>query len=805
MSNSTGKNIGKVSHLNLESGFGAIVTPDGEEFLFQTTQVKGAGLYGIPNNAGVEFVLEDGKVKSVTLCAFEGKSGELLEGVLVKCKPERGFGFVQTQDGAEFFVHISSFFPRKNVLPKEGEAVIFEASNTERGAEAEKVQLVRDLKSIEGKSLASKELLNTALIRQSDKDIIGAREIYERGLKTAPSPALISSYAAMERNRNNHLAALSVLKRGIQIFKSNGKFYADAVNVALYLRDFSQAISIAEEGIKNTGPQQGSRAELLELLGTAYYETLDYKKAEAVWTGIRKLRYSPKLNKRYLRVWIQNNCPRAQNTISFLTSCGLVLKDIRTSHQTLYIDFLFGLQQEAFKASYGLEGAVFVRCYLKQDPTQSDIEDAIKAMRDAAKQTNISAEAMMVILHSSATLNRYLVQLADTPNQKPICIVLDDADVEASPGEALPLLRKRLDGWLYRRNLYDDRFPVTGTSFFGRNQVLKDIEGQLNTGNHVGVFGLRKTGKTSLLFSLRERLVQDVVVYLDLQQFGRGAPLSDVARCIIDEANRQVAEKFQGIQPLLRSKTLNTAMTGIVSLMGDVQKKQKAARFILLIDEVERMAPGTDGGDAGFEFFSTLRGISQQARCVLSIICGADPAVNMVGRWNDKDNPIFQFYHPVYLPPLDKKECLEMVTLLGRGMGVSYDPTALDAIFIETFGHPAVTRGLCSKITQERKERPLQIDSAMIEAAATDYSFVEAELLKEILERFSSKPTERALLEIIFEAGGAIDESEFLKLVKGGEWDSLRRLLNYSVLVKDGARYTISMGLLTRCLLREGL
>lgn len=779
------------------------MTADGEERLFQLNQVAGVGLVGIPNDADVELTFEDGKIKTVNLLALDNKRDDLLEGTLTECKPERGFGFIRMADGAQFFVHISSFFPRKNVLPGEGESVIFEIGINDRGPEATKVQLVKDLRSPEVKILAAKEFLNAALIKRAERDVRGAREIYERGIKTAPSPELISSYAAFERNRNNATGALDVLKRGIGIFGNNAKFHADAAHLAIKLNDYPLTIELAEAGIPKAGRNPGIRAELLELVGLAYFESGDFPNAEKAWATIHKKR--PGLERRFLHAWIENHCPIAQRTLAFLTACGLGLKDIRTTHQTRHIDFLFEVRQEAFSASYGLEGTVFVRCFVKQDPTQSDIEDAIQTMREASKQTNICSEAMIVVLHPSPSLNRYLAQLADTPTQRPICVVLDSTDVESSKTKALPLFRKRLDEWLYRRNLYDDRFPVTGSAFFGRNQVLKEIEGQLNTGNHVGVFGLRKTGKTSLLYSLRDRLIQDVVVYLDLQQFGRGTPLADVSRKLVEETNRQIGEKFRGIPILVRSKTLSTAMAEIVRVIDIVRNHHKAARFVLLIDEVERVAPGSEGSAAGFEFFSILRGTAQQARNVLSIVCGADPAVNLVGQWDAKDNPVFQFYHPVYLAPLSRDECQDMVTRLGRGMGVSFDAAALDAIFVETFGHPSIARGLCSKITQDRKDRPLAVDAPIVESAAVDYSFVEAELLKEILERFSSKPTERALLELILGGGGSIDESHLLDVVKGGEWDSLRRLINFSVLVKAGTKYTISMGLLARCLRREGL
>ncbi len=70
-------------------------------------------------------------------------------------------------------------------------------------------------------------------------------------------------------------------------------------------------------------------------------------------------------------------------------------------------------------------------------------------------------------------------------------------------------------------NLYDQREPVTGERFFGRADILRDLERKLAQGaGHVGLFGLRRIGKTSLLLELQARLRKrpDVMsIFLDLE------------------------------------------------------------------------------------------------------------------------------------------------------------------------------------------------------------------------------------------------------------------------------------------------
>jgi hypothetical protein len=68
-------------------------------------------------------------------------------------------------------------------------------------------------------------------------------------------------------------------------------------------------------------------------------------------------------------------------------------------------------------------------------------------------------------------------------------------------------LRDLIGSWVSSYNLYDERGPVTGEQFFGRGDLLRDLDRKLAQGRgHVGIFGLRRIGKTSLLLELNDRL-----------------------------------------------------------------------------------------------------------------------------------------------------------------------------------------------------------------------------------------------------------------------------------------------------------
>jgi hypothetical protein len=68
-------------------------------------------------------------------------------------------------------------------------------------------------------------------------------------------------------------------------------------------------------------------------------------------------------------------------------------------------------------------------------------------------------------------------------------------------------IENRLRSSFYGRNLFDFNSPLRSeTYFFGREKIVQELYDKYKSGESSGLFGLRKTGKTSLLFALVRRL-----------------------------------------------------------------------------------------------------------------------------------------------------------------------------------------------------------------------------------------------------------------------------------------------------------
>ena len=295
------------------------------------------------------------------------------------------------------------------------------------------------------------------------------------------------------------------------------------------------------------------------------------------------------------------------------------------------------------------------------------------------------------------------------------------------------VLNEQIALYLGESDLYAASEPVTDAlSFFGRGPLINSIINRFNRGQHVGLFGLRKMGKTSLLKQLPERLRQHVVAEIDLQNLGT-EDVGPLCTNIIRTWLRDIRDKYPMTTLPRLAANADHAAEGIsveefrvdlLSLYAAVGARGTRPRFILMLDEVERMLPTRRSGRPGFrgyeQLLAVLRGVAQQEDFLTLLVASVEPRLNRADRWGDIDNPMYRFFQEVFLPPFEEAECCEMVTNIGQQMGIDYTPDALARIYAETGGHPFIVRNLCSLIIREQP-RPLLVTVEMVVASVQAY------------------------------------------------------------------------------------
>ncbi|MEZ4363704.1 MAG: hypothetical protein R3B48_26235 [Kofleriaceae bacterium] len=408
------------------------------------------------------------------------------------------------------------------------------------------------------------------------------------------------------------------------------------------------------------------------------------------------------------------------------------------------------------------------------------------------------ADPLVVILISPADNLKELVarQLTDASQKRLVVPIGDD---ELGPGCDAFFVRNRIREHLFTRDLYDVSQPVTSDLYyFGRNSLLVDLQEGVRSGKNWGLFGLRKMGKTSLLFKLRRTLRQNGLgnlAYLDLQDASlyrmRWWKVLDEIRRILEQDPRfKPAEGPDEASRLFREA---------------VEQLSRDKPTVIALDEVEHIAPHLRmeaHWDRDFlDLWKTLRAVQNQNRHICFIVAGVNASVIETPTYEGHDNPLFAMAQVRYVPAFDRTELRTMVRTLGKSMGLRFEEDVYDYLLQRYGGHPALTRMVCSS-THRRfadSDRPLtlavhdfSVDESKREGALLSFGDHILALLRKWY------PDEHAMLEVL--ANGDVDYFEELAREVPQFAEHLR-----SYQLVEGTPPSLRIPLLRACLQRKAL
>lgn len=341
-------------------------------------------------------------------------------------------------------------------------------------------------------------------------------------------------------------------------------------------------------------------------------------------------------------------------------------------------------------------------------------------------------------------------------------------------GSDAPDIRHRMSAVLTSVDHYDMTTPVHDPGgFFGRTTEFQQIVSAIERGQSIGVFGLRKTGKTSLLHFVagRRRDAGRAVVWVDIS----GLANADDFRVRLLEG-AWVAARGLGANedemPRLRTLNRNGELKVGIDLMRlhwlrdlEALSRHARGRLEVFIDEIDQLHPdrshlGADANDMMIAL-TQLRGMIQSAepQSGLVLLCaGVDPALfERPLLAAGTDNLLYKLVRLMYLAPLSRDEMAEMVRDLGRRMGVRVrGHEVIDFLFEEYGGHALLTRKACSLAVQERRkdEIPWHMSlESLEEGARKDVEGSPFRQASEILDSFGEWfPEEANLLRDLWSA-----------------------------------------------------
>ena len=294
---------------------------------------------------------------------------------------------------------------------------------------------------------------------------------------------------------------------------------------------------------------------------------------------------------------------------------------------------------------------------------------------------------------------------------------------ELYTGDKTILITKRFQQFFYERDLFAFESPLKkDIYFFGRREYVHELISRHNSAENSGVFGLRRSGKTSVLQAVERAAEYSNIdcVFIDCQNiyhFTWYKALHYVIVAIKEKQGSTVdVQEEKYTEDNANAQFINDLYTILNKLNHDI---------LLLFDEIEQITPklgmkeNWKEGDDFVKFWQTIRSCFHKwgARFTF-IIAGTNPSAIEQVSINKHDNPLFnQLKFDTYLPPFDFDSTKEMVNKLGTYMGISFDNTVCAKLTQDFGGHPYLIRHFCSAlnsyIMEERIEKPISVTNAI--------------------------------------------------------------------------------------------
>ena len=282
------------------------------------------------------------------------------------------------------------------------------------------------------------------------------------------------------------------------------------------------------------------------------------------------------------------------------------------------------------------------------------------------------------------------------------------------------LLTDYTDRYLSGADLFDDRNAIGDSlTFFGRVDLLRRLREELLKRQPVGVFGLRKSGKTSVLFQLRFLLQHSPVVHIDLQLYGGksryGVTLfKEICSKLVSLVEHRNPKLLPGLQPCEVSETSQVSEVSIdfvnylCKLAELLPRTGYELPIVCFLDEIERILPTPHDSREKVEefnaFFGALRVLCQERRILSLLVADVHPDCNRINQWLQDgvpSNPVHNLFKEIFLAPFSSDETHTMITDIGGLMGREFDKETLDTLHEQSGGHPFIARQLASLVCKK--------------------------------------------------------------------------------------------------------
>ena len=370
-------------------------------------------------------------------------------------------------------------------------------------------------------------------------------------------------------------------------------------------------------------------------------------------------------------------------------------------------------------------------------------------------------------------------------------------------------LRNKFKANFYTRDLFAFEGPLRkDLYFFGRTDLIHRIVGRHNSNENSGLFGLRKSGKTSVIFGVERALnANDALsIVIDCQDTGFNQRRWNEALWYV---LYQLRKKYGLTDDFPREPKFSTKDASLVfeSELKNIHDKLGQTNILVIFDEIENITPGVSATahwdtDLDFvHFWQTLRSLYQRTSNLFSyLIVGTNPTCVEQPKFHEKANPLFMSIPFEFIEPFDVDRTREMIGKLGRIMGINFDQLIYSKLTEDYGGHPFLMRHVCSVINDDlRSDRPVQVGKVQYRQARNIFDDKYGKYVQMVLEVLETHyPEEYAMLEFL-----ALDEIDDFKAFAADSPHYTEHLIGYGLIENINGEYDFRIEAIKKYLIRK--
>lgn len=530
----------------------------------------------------------------------------------------------------------------------------------------------------------------------------------------------------------------------------------------------------------------------------------DYSKNEEVRPGIHS----------YAQSIVNDKFPKNERTIVgiFKRQWYVTKADTISIGSSEYRYFLIKAPNNlANQFNIDLEIVVIFSSYPNFEPRTLDAFEYVKRKLERGRIENLCG----VLISNQDNIDSQIQK--QNSGEKRIIVPFSYTELTNKANSEDYFIRQRFQKFFYNRDLFAFNDALkTDLYFFGRDQLVLDIINKHLSGENSGLFGLRKTGKTSIIFDVKRKILHrnGIAVFVSCQNTAISEvpwykALFYVVQCMYEDINSDLGlDEDNKLSPLY-SETDYTNVSATSNFMKEIENiNQNIEHSILLMfDEVEHItfkkASNKLWGEEleSVSFWKAIRSIYQSKNDKHFSFCivGTNPICIEYTQILHADNPIFKAVEPTYIQGFDRSQTREMIRTLGRVMGVTFDEPIYQKLTDEYGGHPFLIRHVCSYISQKNAKRPIRISKTTYEKAKQEFNKQETEYFEMILGVLKEfYPNEYEMLRLL-----ATNDYETFNYFAEEEPTIIKHLLGYGLVQKIEDDYEFKMEVMKEYIIRK--